>query len=113
MPAEIITSRGSTVRQYAVTGDTSNPGPEGVNLSAMAKRTCLFKEGHQVCGEPAIDDVGIAPPGGGQVREVPACERHLQAMVETYFSAAVTSGTQATFLRQRPDPRNSADKLIN
>jgi hypothetical protein len=50
--------------------------------------TCLFREGGQICGEPAIDDVGIAPPGGGQVREIPACERHLQSMVETYFSKA-------------------------
>jgi hypothetical protein len=50
--------------------------------------TCQFREGGQVCGELAIDEVGISPPGGGQVREIPACERHLQSMVETYFSKA-------------------------
>jgi hypothetical protein len=50
--------------------------------------TCLFRESGQVCGKPAIDEVGISPPGGGEVREIPACERHLQSMVETYFSKA-------------------------
>jgi hypothetical protein len=55
----------------------------------MADATCLFSVGHhQACGEPAVDQVGIAPPGGGQLYEVPACEHHLQLMVETYIGAA-------------------------
>src|SRR5947199_7978842 len=53
--------------------------------------TCLFREDGQVCGQVAIDKMGISPPGGGQVREIPACERHLQSMVETYFGKAPRS----------------------
>jgi hypothetical protein len=66
-----------------------SPSRQGVSLFGMVDATCLFSVGHhQVCGEPAVDQVGIAPPGGGRLYEVPACEHHLQLMVETYIGAA-------------------------
>jgi hypothetical protein len=61
----------------------------------MADATCQFSVGHrQVCGQPAVDQVGIAPPGGGQLYEVPACEHHLQLMVETYIGAAQVAASE-------------------
>jgi hypothetical protein len=89
-----------------------SPIKQGISLFGMGDPRCLFSIGyHQVCGKPAADQVGIAPPGGGRLYEVRACEHHIELMVETYIAAAHVASLENSATGdpgQAPGRRNAA-----
>jgi hypothetical protein len=90
-----------------------SPSMQGISLFGMVDATCLFSVGHhQVCGEPAVDQVGSAPPGSGQLYEVPTCEHYLQLMVETYIGGAQVAHAERSATASQAERKETATPRV-